>query len=174
MTIIDQYFNWLRDIVIGDESREFNKLMRCLFETTFVPIVPMDENRAAHGVSLRYQFAKETGHHQAEIAYYLDNQDCSIFEMMVALACRCETIMDDYQQNRTPVWFWDMVKSLGMDSMTDDVFSLQKAKDILETFNNREYAPNGVGGLFTVPWYEGDLRDLDIWYQMQAYLQDKN
>ena len=42
------------------------------------------------------------------ISAYLDNKTCSVLEMMIALAIRCEEhIMDDPDVgNRTGQWFW--------------------------------------------------------------------
>lgn len=97
---------------------------------------------------------------------------CSILEMMIALAIRCEeTIMDDTSRgDRTSQWFWEMIVSLGLGSMSDDRFAPDIVDDILDRFLNREYEPNGKGGLFTIKNCEYDLRDVEIWYQLCWYL----
>ena len=35
---------------------------------------------------------------------------------------------------------------------------------------NREYEPNGKGGLFTIRGCEEDLTEVEIWYQLNWYL----
>ena len=76
--------------------------------------------------------------------------------------------------NRTGVWFWDMLTNLGIDQACDGNFSIYKVDDIIERFLNREYEPDGRGGLFTVKNCEYDLRDIEIWYQRHLYLSSIN
>jgi hypothetical protein len=92
--------------------------------------------------------------------------------MMVFLAIRCEeTIMDDPGiGDRTRQWFWNMVINLGLGSMTDDNYDKQLVTNVLERFLNREYEPDGTGGLFVVSDRDCDLRDVEIWHQLCWYL----
>ena len=92
--------------------------------------------------------------------------------MMVALAIRCEeTIMDDTEYgDRTGQWFWKMISSLGLSSMSDDMFDKKYATYVINRFLNREYEPNGKGGLFTINNCDEDLRNVEIWYQLCWYL----
>ena len=108
------------------------------------------------------------------IAAFLDNQPCSVLEMMIALAIRCEEhIMDDPDVgNRTGQWFWNMIMNLGLGSMTDDQFDKRYAEQVIERFLNREYEQDGEGGLFTVKHCKHDLRTVEIWYQMCWYLDE--
>ena len=92
--------------------------------------------------------------------------------MMVALAIRCEeNIMDDPSYgNRTGQWFWGMIVNLGLGFMTDSRFDEKFVDDVIFRFLNREYEPDGKGGLFTVRNCKYDLRTVEIWYQMCWYL----
>lgn len=45
---------------------------------------------------------------------------------------------------------------------------------IIDRFNQRAYQPNGAGGLFTLISPNVDMRQLDIWYQLMAYLNESN
>ena len=167
----NEYFRWLYKFVCGDRYAKgisFRKLLRHLHETEFTWLIPMDENRACDGIDLRYRFAYEYSS-PATAESYLDGP-CSILEMMVALAIRCEDFMDDPQiGDRTGQWFWGMINSLGLGSMVDDRYDEEYVDDVIERFLNREYAPNGKGGLFTVRRCTRDLRDVEIWYQMTWY-----
>jgi hypothetical protein len=135
----------------------------------------MDENRALDGIELRYRFAHYKGIDFyptiKDVESYLDGP-CSVLEMMVALAMRCEdTIMDDAKVgDRTKQWFWGMITSLGLGGMRDDLFDKRYVTDILERFLNREYEPNGKGGLFYIRSCDKDLRDVEIWHQLLWYL----
>ena len=171
--IRNEYFEWMYDLVCGgryDSEISFRKLLMFLHSTEFIFVLPMDENRAVDGVSLRYRFALLQD--QEELADYLDGP-CSVLEMMVSLALRCEeNIMGDLEiGERTYQWFWNMIVSLGLGSMSDARFNKRQAKNIIERFLYREYDPDGRGGLFTIRDCSRDLRDIEIWLQMNEYLK---
>ena len=131
--------------------------------------IPNDVNRAKDGVNLRYRFTLSKGYdHEYE---YLDGP-CSILEMMVALAIKCEEFMDNYTEvgDRTRQWFWGMITNLGLGSMTDIRFDRRFVDEVIERFLDREYEPDGKGGLFKVKNCDTDLRTVEIWYQLCWYL----
>lgn len=181
MTIemMERYFNWLYELVCGKwepRNLSFRKLLEFLFRARFYPSCEMDMSRAVDGTDLRYRFAKENDIFFSEIHNEMDTIPCSMLEMMVALALRCEEhIMEDAEAgNRIGQWFWNMVVSLGLAAMDDTRFDENRAAFVLERFNRRDYKPNGAGGLFTVSYPTEDMRTLDIWYQMMAYLNEND
>lgn len=170
--IKNDYFEWMYQLMCEDrfaESITYRKLFTFLHETEFTYFIPHDENRAADGIALRYRYCFL--HHCEDLEYCLDGP-CSVLEMMVALAIRCEEriMSDPAKGDRTTQWFWDMISSLGLGSMTDYNFDYQMADDIIWLFLNRKYSPNGKGGLFTVRGWDRDARDVEIWHQLMAYL----
>ena len=72
--------------------------------------------------------------------------------------------------DRTGQWFWSMITSLGLGSMTDDRFDWHYTHTVVTRFLNREYEPNGKGGLFTIRNCHRDLRKVEIWDQLCWYL----
>jgi hypothetical protein len=92
--------------------------------------------------------------------------------MMVALALACEEdIMDNTSYgNRTGQWFWGMIVNLGLGSMTDGRYDERRVDEIIDRFLDRDYEPNGEGGLFTIRHCDRDLRDVEIWHQLCWYL----
>lgn len=170
------YFDWLCEIVCENRYSaqiSYSKLLAYLHDTEFRYLHPMDKNRAARGANLRYTFA--LCHVPIEDTAGITNAlagPCSVLEMMVALAIDCEeTIMTDpCLGDRTGQWFWDMVVSLGLGSAYDDRFDEYYVEDVIERFLNREYEPDGRGGLFTVRHCDCDLRDIEIWWQACRYL----
>ena len=42
--------------------------------------------------------------------------------------------------------------------------------DVIKRFLDRDYEPNGKGGLFTIKNCRQDLRKVEIWYQLCWYL----
>lgn len=176
--INNEYFDWMCDLVCGERRARkdiYNKLLTRLHETTFNYIIPMDVNRLEDGINLRYRFGREKNYDQAMIGAYLDNMPCSILEMMVALAVRCEEdiMCDPDLGDRTDIWFWDMVRSLGLIDMNNVNYYSFHVDEVLERFIRRGYKRNGQGGLFTVTDTQKDMRSIEIWYQMCMYLDEK-
>lgn len=170
----DEYFEWMYQLVCNKlySKLSYRKLLCYLYNTDFVYIIGMDGNRAADGIDLRYRFAYEFDIDKPLIASYLDTKPCSVLEMMIALSIRCEEhIMDDPDMgNRTGQWFWNMIVNLGLGSMNDLKFDKAYVDKVIDVFLNREYKPNGEGGLFTIPNRKNDLRTVEIWYQAMWYL----
>lgn len=173
----NEYFEWLISNVSDNQRSNrlsYRKLLVHLHNTEFIFFIPKDDNRAADGVDLRYRFALTQYGYDYDVDHllYLLDGPCSVLEMMVALAIRCEEdIMDDASiGDRTAQWFWGMVNNLGLGSMSDDRFDSVLVRDILNRFLNREYEPNGKGGLFTVRKCDRDLRKVEIWHQLSWYL----
>lgn len=148
--------------------------MERLHEVTFEYIHDMDENRYVDGTSLRYHFACDIGQgdNSAVVKEVLAGP-CTILEMMVALCDRMEeSIMTStYYGNRTGQWFKNMIKSLGLENQTNDHFDREYVNLQLTNFLDREYEPDGKGGLFTVPDCDEDMRELEIWVQMNWYIE---
>ena len=63
-----------------------------------------------------------------------------------------------------------MINNLGLGSMRDDNYDKDYVEYVIQTFLRREYKPNGDGGLFTINHCDHDLRDVEIWYQLNWYL----
>ena len=171
----NEYFEWIYKLVCGDQEvrgPSYRKLLYFLHDTEFTYLLDMDGNRAVDGVDFRYRFGYEKGYSNNDIGRYLDTRPCSVLEMMVSLALRVEEhIMDnpDYG-DRTGQWFWNMVVSLGLGSMSDSRFDRRHAEEIIFKFLNREYDYDGAGGLFTIPESTRDMRTAEIWYQTMWYL----
>ena len=173
--ISNAYFEWMYDLVCGkrySKSISYRKLLSLLHGTEFTYIIPKDENRAEDGIDLRYRFAYD--HADIENAELYLSGPCSVLEMMVSLAIRCEeTIMCDPDVgDRTGQWFWGMIVSLGLGSMSDSRFDRRFVELTISRFLNHEYEQNGHGGLFTLRHCDRDLRTAEIWQQMCWYLNE--
>lgn len=147
-------------------------LLEYLFSKDFIYLLRMDENRAMDGLDLRYRFCYEKSYEYSDLSSELRDKPCSVLEMMVALALRCEEqiMADPDAGDRLPYWFERMIANLGLTDMDDYRFELNKVEKNIETFLHREYLPNGLGGLFYIPNCQRDLRHVEIWYQACWYL----
>lgn len=172
------YFAWMCHLVCSgkrySKKPSYMKLLHHLHDVDFSYILPMDGNRASDGENLRYRFGLEHNYHDAEIAAYLDDRPCSVLEMMIALANRCEEsiMVDPEVGDRKGQWFWNMVVSLGLGAMHDTNYDPEYVDFVVDRFLDREYEPNGEGGLFTVKHTNRDLRTVEIWCQMCWYLDE--
>lgn len=164
------YFEWMLRIVYSDNHNRdpsYDRLLTTLHEIEFTWIIPLDFNRAEDGKELRWRYSCVSH----EDTYRMLPGPSSVLEMMIALAIRCEETMDDPRYgNRTAQWFWKMVTSLGLGGMTDDRFDREYVEDVIQRFLNREYSADGRGGLFTVKHCRYDMRDIEIWKQMNCFL----
>ena len=173
-SIKNEYFNWLTDFV---HRNGFDELLEHLHFTKFRYSIERDQNRAKDGEGLRYRFAisRYSDDSTDAIVDILRGQ-CSVLEMMVALAIRCE---EDFTDNpnvgdRTSQWFWSMVVSLGLGAMSDSRIDHVLVDDVLNRFLDRDYEANGRGGLFTVRHCNYDMRNAEIWHQLCWYLDEVN
>lgn len=166
------YFDWMYGLMNDGRFAKtitYRKLFTVLHNTEFTYFIPHDENRAEDGIDLRYRYC--VANDCENLGHYL-NGPCSVLEMMVALAIRCEeNIMCDPEKgDRTAQWFWDMVSSLGLSAMTDYNFDEKVVNDAIRKLLKRKYNRNGKGGLFTIRGWKRDAREAEIWHQLMAYL----
>lgn len=166
------YFEWMYDLMWKGrfaDAISYRQLFMYLNDVEFTHFVPNDQNRAADGIALRYRYCLLRNHEDLE--QWLDGP-CSVLEMLVALAIRCEeSIMSDPEKgDRTAQWFWGMITNLGLSAMTDYNFNEWLVNDVVTRFLNREYEPDGSGGLFTIKNWNRDARKAEIWHQLMAYL----
>lgn len=171
--LANEYFEWLCDVVCGkrySKQVSYSKLLSFLHQVEFTYSVLNDDNRAKDGVNLRWHYSLEKKIDYNEVMRCIPTP-CSVLEMMVALSISCEDFMDDPQiGDRTGQWFWGMIVNLGLGSMTDNRFDERYVEEVILRFLNREYEPDGKGGLFTVKNCGYDLRHVEIWYQLCWYI----
>lgn len=174
--ISKDYFDWLCGLIdYKGKVRSYKKVLALLYDQDFIYTIDKDANRYEDGIDLRYQFGDEKHVRASEIADILDNRPCSVLEMMVALAVRCEDhIMCDPDLGaRQSKWFWVMFDNLGLKEMTNGKVAANNGYilDIIDRFLYREYEKDGTGGLFRTSNPDKDMREEEIWYQMMEYLK---
>lgn len=163
---------WMKDIVGNAEN--YSKLFDALDSVPFRYSIAMDANREEDGIDLRYRFGFEYGYTFPEIAHGIDCRPCSVLEMLVALAIRCEEhIMSDEDiGDRTGLWFWTMMENLALDRMDDYNFDLGAFMYVIDIFLDRKYPKNGVGNIFCTEDKLFDMPNTEIWYQLHKYLKE--
>ena len=154
------YFDWLINMVCNaSHKKSYISLLSELYDIPFwynSDIAPNDIYRMDDGLALQYEYASITGEQVS--------RPCSVLEMMIALARRGETI-----SGKSIDWFWMMIDNLGLGAMYERHFDADYVRAVVTRFLERDYSPNGSGGLFYIPGSREDLRRVEIWYQMCWY-----
>ena len=173
----EAYFCWLIRL-IGDDyiAANYQKLLRKLYSKEYTWELVYDKNRAADGIYLRKLFDQEMGN--LRINYELmsvSKSPCSVLEMLIALARSAEfNIMHDPDYgDRSGRWFWEMMQNLGLDVYDDYNFYEAEVDKIIDNFIHRRYAKNGAGGAFPVRNAKQNMNQKDLWWQMNAYLEER-
>lgn len=170
MVVDAAYYDWLLeqiDYYPGDDD-DVDTALNLMFETPFRWSIDNDDNRSEDGLQLRSIFMDDEGWNTNPFF----EEDCSVLEMLIALAIRIENdIMWDGETNKTAKWFWEMFDNLGFNEVEPSDYMF-----ILDTFLDRKYDKNGVGGLF--PLTENNTKQhrnqkkVEIWDQAQSYLME--
>lgn len=166
------YFDYLLDKVGYKGNDVFLNILMKLYTTEFIPYKGLDCNRAGDGLALRKAFCLDRFIDDNE-AYCVFGDKCTVLEMMVALAVRTELDVagDPSGDDRTPHWFDVMLESMGLTMYTGEHYNETEVMSIIWKMQNHEFSANGEGGLFKIPEGSGfDMRTLEIWSQMNAYI----
>lgn len=171
----DGYYVFLVDRINCNKYRveRYTMLLKTLYDMEFYWVNAFDQNRALSGLNLRKDYEDEFGGNPYEI---LDGQ-CSVLEMMVALSIDCEEkIMGDVRnpyENNTPRWFWSMIENVGLADASNINYDEEKVRIIFQRILNREYEWNGDGSLFPIIHPMEDMRNVEIWYQLNWWLNEQ-
>lgn len=140
-----------------------------MHQVEFAVLVQHDENRVIVATGLRNEFQRYAGSLGPVEAADLMSPNASVFEVLVGLACEG----NDMIPLRVQVWFHIFLENLGLTRYTDEhiegraAFQVEK---IIHRFNNRQYRPNGRGGIFPLSHPPCDQREIELWYQMGIYI----
>lgn len=168
------YMNWMLESM-GDTG--YSILFDLLHETDFKwdkRRFPRDSDRADDGRYLRLRFSNESG---MDIWEEWLKKDCSFLEFLIALAYSIDDqiMYDPICPDGPKRWFWTMMHNCGLDKYDDGVMlrgTMVAYMTVLEIVNmimERRFEPNGNFGLFPLKRPEMDQRNVEIWYQANAY-----
>lgn len=171
-TLDDLYLEWLYKNFIGSVSNKnpnstYWKLARQLYTTRFTWSVKRDSHRAEDGKALRDLFVDECDIPDVEINWQW--LDCSVLEMMIGLARRAS-----FENGEEPGdWFWKFLNHLGIQSYNDRIYTRiveEEVDAVIRRLLDREYDENGAGGLFPLQHARQDQTQIELFYQLQAYI----
>lgn len=163
------YVEWLSAIVNAENHREYKDTLWFLASRTFFYSMNEDANRVADAIDLRREYKDTNSRH-------LVFGEPSVLEVLVALAERMAYISySPWEINHTEYWFWKMLKNLGI----KHYYSTELIGRILDRWMGRKFSENGQGSPFPLLHFcytsvtnpEKDQRKVEIWYQMQCYIE---
>lgn len=170
------YLRWLHSELTSESNypdHSYFDLVSVMFDTEFtwgtdLPwSVPMDDNRLVDGLELRSEFAELHGVGRTRM---LELGPCSFLEVLLGLSRRLGFVAGGSPHH----WAWKFVENLGLARMWDRMSrsKMRHTQHILENVIQRNYAPNGEGGFFPLAWPERDQREVELWYQLNAYAEE--
>ncbi|MBQ0143251.1 MAG: hypothetical protein KBT06_10755 [Prevotellaceae bacterium] len=175
--IVREYKNWLEENAryLLEPYGCYSKLIEALNTTEFYALIERDENRIADGRDMRRTFLYDTNDYSFNEYVYLENLPVTVLEVLLGLAYRCEnTILGDPDYgNRTGEWFYTMLESMNVINYDDYNFDIYDVDLAVHYMLERNYSPDGAGGLFYVPNAKHDMRECEIWHQMHMWINYK-
>lgn len=174
--IRNDYANWLIGLAYNwcSPYGSYGQLMKYLYSHDFISLYANDGNRVQDGIEMRFRFIESWpgGDYTYHDVYKYLTHNCNILEVMIALAQRCEDhIMGDPDAgDQSGVWFWGMICNMHLEKMSDENFDISEVEEKINNMLYHHYAKNGDGGLFSVRNPDIDMREAEIWYQMNWHL----
>lgn len=175
--INEVYVGWLYSQINWEYKHHclnsYNMLTHMLWVKPFAWTVPNDDNRIEDGKELRYLFITDPKLRITFPEHLVEDfraQPCSTLEVIVALSRRLAFAA----QGEPGWWAWKLLSNLHLDKMKDPVSRRKQIQvdDILETLIWRTYNWDGEGGFFPIAHPRDDMKKVEIWYQMSAYLEE--
>ena len=167
------YLTWLYAQICSVKekhpARTHWSLFRQLFTKEFVWIVPNDDNRLEDGKDLRREFLEYEAIDEVDPEWM--RLGCSMLEMLIGLSRRLAFEAEGEPRD----WFWVLMGNLNLDSCNDSIrHDYEEVDEILDRVIWRTYKHDGHGGLFPLKHSDRDQRDVEIWYQLSAYLLEQD
>jgi hypothetical protein len=170
----ERYFDWLYEETQLESVAPQSMKILCdhMHRISFHATVAYDDNRVADGKSLRLDFLRilRGKPEEADLNDFL-YPDPTILEVLLALTRRCV----NWAGRDQGFWFWLFLENLELSTYSDSVYDFKDTRYIdrkLMKFNNRRYNANGKGGLFPLKAPDNDQRQVELWYQLAAYLTE--
>lgn len=160
----NEYYRWLvKQIAIPVNNRKtYHDLFQRLHETEFLWFLSGDDNRVQDARDLRAEFLD--GRH------HLFQQGISVLEVLIALSRHLAFLAGGSPAE----WSWLLLENLTLNTASDPLEGrkAEKVDEILERLIWRTYERDGQGGFFPLNSTLGDQTKVEIWFQMQSYINE--
>lgn len=164
----EEYLRWLEEQLTDEFSssgKTYWGLVNRMFDTPFTYKIAMDHNRVMDGLDLRVEFAHS-------IRIRPPTMDAlgpgSFLEVLVGLSRKLAFTAGGEASG----WAWELLTNLELHRLYDPLTyaKQRKAEEIMHTVMDRTYLPDGTGGFFPLGWPDDDQTQIELWYQMHAFV----
>lgn len=165
MTPLDYtYFEWLVSQVNIPNGKTYNDLFERMHNKEFVWTVPNDDNRVQDGLDLRHEFLDGSRRR-------LSLDVVTLLEVLVSLSRRCAFTAG----GEPSLWAWRLIKNLRLNKMCDPLTKdkADRVDEILDALVWRTYRRDGQGGFFPLHQEMEDQTRVEIWYQMNTFVNER-
>lgn len=168
----EDYLRWLEPQLRNERDRPdktYWELLNVMFDKKFESRIAMDSNRLMDGLDLRVDFAR--GYQPRTSTEKLDALGpCSFLEVLVALSRR----MAFTAGGDAPGWCWQLLSNIELHRMWDPLTRPKhvKIREVMDTVISRTYMPDGTGGFFPLAWADDDQTQIELWYQLNSYVEE--
>jgi hypothetical protein len=159
------YFDWLcTHIKYPDNNKSYSELLEVLHEREFVWVIGNDDNRIQDGRDLKRRYFHSKHHANSE------NQPISVLEVLIGISNRLAFLID----SDAPSCAWELIENLRFHRFSRPVYPYQIdiINETLDKLIWRTYKPNGIGSFFPLRHSKQDQTQVEIWYQMTAYIEE--
>lgn len=172
----ERYFEWLYNHVLPlgtrNPARSHFLLFEQLFKTPFIWSVPNDDNRVEDSKDLREDFLRECQPDEDDLEDWM-NVPVTLLEVVLVMA-RHASFESDGQPDE---WVHEILTNLDLWKYTDEVYTSDEpykpVEQVMQAVNDRTYGPDGHGGMFPLKYSDRDQREVELWYQLSAYLLEQ-
>lgn len=167
------YITWLYRQVgstrFKNPARTYWSLVRQLYRKEFVWFIPNDDNRVEDCLELRQEFINTERIEDPDSDwFYLDP---SMLELLLVLS----RALSFEAEGEARDWFWRLIENVVHKPYSDaDPLPQEEFDYIFDLVILRLYNRNGSGGgLFPLRRATKDQRNVELWYQLNAYLLEQ-
>jgi hypothetical protein len=167
------YLRWLEPQLkdgLSPNTKSYWELLLYMFEKPFgwLDNVPMDENRAVDGTDLRVEFAHTIRRDPQTLKELWG--PCTFAEVLIGLSRRMAFVAG----GTAPGWAWVLLGNLEMQRLSDPLTPAKKrvADEIMDRVIGRTYNEDGTGGFFPLAWPQEDQRAVELWYQLNSFVEE--
>ena len=170
----NEYFEYLCTLVnITDDPDSYKMVAKFMFKTDAYSLLPLDKNREEDGKKIRQQFISKYNLIDKGIL----EKPCSFLELLIGMCERMAFNVDESSEIEDYGYFFkQMISNCGLDM---ENWRFYNGEDLVNTIYSRiekvldrKYSKNGTGGLFPLKHSDKDQRTIELWYQMQSYLEE--
>lgn len=166
---LDGYFLDLYEETGLNSRGDYVEIAHLLFDIPFKAALTLDLNRSYDALVLREEIISRRGNK------YSGQPNCLEVLWCLALDMSDLSLEGDGYSDPTDD-FWELFSNLGLQKFKEmgSISEAREAHFLINNWLDRRYDRSGNGGIFPLRKAGTDQRKVEIWYQMQEYLEENS